>query len=253
MGYSGSYPVSKFTIADKLFGDVKLDLFAFSSLKPRDSKTSTTPAIAFTLRVKNPTRKFVQISFMLNLPLGSQPDTARLGKAYKSFKSPNVTQCAEVCIGDQKCMSWQMERRNKTCLLFSQVPPHAWHPGSTSGQKGTWTAHDSMLTLNRPGNYPQSGNTTIASDKEASPSFMVSDTFEQIWKQFDEYGYLLSSSKSFGNGFHGAAAVNRTVGPGEEKALTMVSGWFYPNRDFTGMRQFLQLILCKLCDNFIAS
>ena len=123
---------------------------------------------------------------------------------------------------------------NKTCWLFNQVPLHAWHPGMTSGQKNTWTAHDSMLTLNRPGNYPQSGNTTILIDKEASPSFMVSDSFEQIWQQFDEHGYLLSSHISFGNGFHGAAAANLTVGPGEEKVLTMVLGWFYPNRDFTG-------------------
>ena len=52
-------------------------------------------------------------------------------------------------------MSWQMAKGNKTCQLFYQVPPHAWHPGFISGQKSTWTTHDSMLTLNRCGNYPQ--------------------------------------------------------------------------------------------------
>ena len=52
-------------------------------------------------------------------------------------------------------MSWQMAKENKTCQLFYQVPPHAWHPGFISGQKSTWTTHDSMLTLNRCGNYPQ--------------------------------------------------------------------------------------------------
>ena len=67
---------------------------------------------------------------------------------------------------------------------------------------------------------------------------MVSDSFAEIWKQFDEHGYLLSRSKSFGNGFYGAAAVNVTVEPGKEKSLTMVLGWFYPNRDFTGMPSF---------------
>ena len=127
-----------------------------------------------------------------------------------------------------------METQNKTCMLFYQVPLHAWHPGSISGQRVGWTVHDSMLTLNRPGNFPQSGNTTIVTDKETNSSFMVSNSFEQIWKQFEEYGYLVSSSKSFESGFHGAAAVNVTVGPGEEKVLKIVLGWFYPNRDFTG-------------------
>ena len=48
-----------------------------------------------------------------------------------------------------------MAKENKKCQLFYQVPPHAWHPGFISGQKSTWTIHDSMLTLNRCGNYPQ--------------------------------------------------------------------------------------------------
>ena len=52
-------------------------------------------------------------------------------------------------------MSWQMAKGNKTCQLFYQDPPHAWHLGFISGQKSPWTTHDSMLTLNRCGNYPQ--------------------------------------------------------------------------------------------------
>lgn len=236
MGYSGSYPVSKLSIRDKRFSDVKMDLFGFSSLRPRDSKTSATPSIAFTLRIRNPTKRTVNVSFMLNLPLGIQTDTIRLGKPFKSLKmrKPDAIQCSEICVRDPKCMSWQMDSKNKTCLLFDQVPPHAWHPGYISGQKNTWTARDSMLTLNRPEKYPQSGNTTIATDKADKPSFMVSKSFKQIWKQFSQHGYLLSKEKSFGAGFHGAAAINVTLKPGEENTLTMVLGWFYPNRDFTG-------------------
>ena len=70
IGYSGSYPVSKLTIKDRRFGDVLLDPFAFSALTPRDSRISATSAIAFTLRINAPTTKSVQVSFMLNLPLG---------------------------------------------------------------------------------------------------------------------------------------------------------------------------------------
>ena len=211
-----------------------LDLFAFSALKPLDSKTSATPAIAFTLRINNPTRKSVQVSFMLNLPLGIQPDTVRLGSPDKTIKSTNVSQCSRACIDNKQCISWHMAKENKKCQLFYQVPPHAWHTGFISGQKSTLTAHDSMLTLNRPGNYPQSGITTIATgSKRGSPSFMVSDSFEQIWKQFEEHGYLGSASKTFGSSFCSATAVDVTVKPGKERTLTLVLGWFYPNRDFT--------------------
>ena len=213
-----------------------LDLFAFSALKPRDSKTSSTPAIAFTLRINNPTRKSVQVSFMLNLPLGIQPDTVRLGSPDKTIKSTTVSQCSRACIDNKQCILWQMAKENKTCQLFYRVLPHAWHTGFISGQKSTWTAHDSMLTLKRPGKYPQSGNTTIATGgKRVSPSFMVSDSFEQIWKQFEEYGYLGSASKTFRSSFHGATPVNVTLKPGKERTLTLVLGWFYPNKDFSGM------------------
>lgn len=134
-------------------------------------------------------------------------------------------------------MSWQLEADNNTCLLFDEVPLHAWHPGSTSGQKGLWTAHNSMLTLNRFGDYPQSGNTTLLTEEGANATFMVSDIFGHIWKQFDNHGYLVSTPKSFGIGaFYGAASVNVTVEPGMEETLTIVLGWFYPNRDFTGLR-----------------
>ena len=180
---------------------------------------------------------------MLNLPIGIQPDTVRLGSPDKTVKSTNVSRCLRACIDNKQFMSWQMAKENKPCQLFYQVPPHAWYPGLISGQKSTWTAHDSMLTLNRSGNYPQSGNTTIATGgKRVSLSFMVSNCFEQIWKQFEEHGCLVSTSKTFGNAFHGAVAVNVTVVPGKKRTLTLVLGWFYPNRDFTGMLYALTII-----------
>ena len=53
------------------------------------------------------------------------------------------------------------------------------------------------------------GNKSIAAGgKRVSPSFMVSNNFEQIWKQFEEHHCLVSTTKTFGNGFYGAAAVN---------------------------------------------
>ena len=180
---------------------------------------------------------------MLNLPIGIQPDTVRLGSPDKTVKSTNVSRCLRAFIDNKQFMSWQMAKENKPCQLFYQVPPHAWHPGLISGQKSTWTAHDSMLTLNRSGNYPQSGNTTIATGgKRVNLSFMVSNCFEQIWKQFEEHGCLVSTSKTFWNAFHGAVAVNVTVEPGKKRTLTLVLGWFYLNGGFTGMLYALTII-----------
>ena len=179
---------------------------------PRDYKTSATLVIAFTLRINYPTTKSDQVSFMFNLPTGIQPDTVRVGSRGKTIKSTNVSRCLRACIDNKQYMSWQMAKENKTCRLFYPVPPHAWHPGLISVQKSTWTAHDTMLTLNRSENYPQSGNTTIATGgKGVSPSFMVSNCFEQIWKHFEEHGCLKSTSKTSGNAFHGAVTVNVTV------------------------------------------
>ena len=52
----------------------------------------------------------------------------------------------------------------------------------------------------------------------------------------------MSTTKTFGNEFHGAAAVNVTVEPGNERTLTLVLGWFYPNRDFRGVLYALTVI-----------
>ena len=53
---------------------------------------------------------------------------------------------------------------------------------------------------------------------------MVSNCFEQILKQFEEHECLVSTSKTFGNAFHGAVAVNVTVEPGKKRMLTLVLG-----------------------------
>ena len=90
-------------------------------------------------------------------------------------------------------MSWQMAKGNKTCQLFYQVPPHAWHPGFISGQKSTWTTHDSMLTLNRCGNYPQLATKVLLQ--------AASELALHLWS-------VTILNKTFGNGFYGAAAVN---------------------------------------------
>ena len=72
LSYSGSFPISRLSVRDEGFFGVQMDLFAYGTMRPRQSDASFVPAIAFTLNVKNPTQKSANVSFLLNLPLGMQ-------------------------------------------------------------------------------------------------------------------------------------------------------------------------------------
>lgn len=78
LSYSGSFPVSKLSVRDENFFGVEMDLFAYGTLHPRKTDFSFVPAVVFTLSVKNPTQKAVNVSFLLNMPLGEQPGTLTL-------------------------------------------------------------------------------------------------------------------------------------------------------------------------------
>ena len=67
--------MSKLTVKDDRFFGVQMDLFAYSILHPRKTDSSFVPGVAFTLSVKNPTQKQLNVSFLINMPLGEQPGT----------------------------------------------------------------------------------------------------------------------------------------------------------------------------------
>ena len=63
-----------------------MDLFAYGTLRPRKTDLSFVPGVTFTLSVKNPTEKEVNLSFLLNIPLGEQPGNV---KTQVDYYSPN--------------------------------------------------------------------------------------------------------------------------------------------------------------------
>ena len=67
--------MSRLSVRDKRFFGAEMDLFAYGMLHPRKTDSSFVPGVAFTLSVKNPTRKTMNVSFLLNMPLGEQPGT----------------------------------------------------------------------------------------------------------------------------------------------------------------------------------
>ena len=86
LSYSGSFPVSRLSVRDERFFGVEMDLFAYGTLRPRKTDLSFVPGVTFTLSVKNPTEKEVNLSFLLNIPLGEQPGNV---KTQVDYYSPN--------------------------------------------------------------------------------------------------------------------------------------------------------------------
>ncbi|XP_032237936.2 uncharacterized protein LOC5512607 isoform X1 [Nematostella vectensis] len=243
--YSGAYPFTKLEVKDNRFFGVKLELFAHGILRARDSENSTIPAVVFTLRVRNPTADSVNVSLLLNLPLGEQQDTERKFSNLTSWFHENVTsskECAWLCHQATRCMAWSLVEDR--CVMMSNMPPHAYKRGVSSGVKGTWHKTKDSLTCERPGIYPNSGSTTIGAmhhgsgyELTAQPikgqrsSFGVSDDFTSLWSLFKDTGQL-DARHSYG--IHGSGVVTKTLGPRQNGTLSLVMAWYYPFRDHSG-------------------
>ncbi|KAK3739472.1 hypothetical protein QZH41_020504 [Actinostola sp. cb2023] len=196
LSYSGGYPVSKLGIEDKGFFGVKMELFAYGTLKARSATDSALPTVVFSLRVRNPTPYQTNVSLLLNLPLGEQPgeywsshkpstvdggsylwapdssyflpsfntlntsDTSRVGHDFKTIHGVTSSiLCAKLCRYVLRCLAWSVE--NNACKLKDEMPLHAYKRGVTSGVKSWWEINFGRLTCKRPGEFPNSGNTTI--------------------------------------------------------------------------------------------
>ena len=158
---------------------------------------------------------------MLNLPLGTY--TAWHSKTWEPGQNHQKYECSSVLWG---LYWWQTmhvvangQRKqdmsvvlsgNSSCLAYRVYFLSAEHVDSS------WVNANAQ----RVWELSSKCNTTIATGgKRVSPLFMVSDSFEQICKQFEEHSYFVSISKTFGSGFHGATAVNVTVEPGKESSI----------------------------------
>ena len=70
--------------------------------------------------------------------------------------------------------------------------------------------------------------------KQAKILYGANNDVSLLWSQFAATG----SFESFTEGYfvNGAAAGMVTLGPYETKEVTIVLGWYFPNRDFIGLR-----------------
>lgn len=95
--------------------------------------------------------------------------------------------------------------------------------------KGRWKVQGDMLICKRPGNFPNSGSTTIMSINSNKPTFAVTDDFRSVWGAFESSGRLRKRVET--SGFHGTISVSAKLPAGISETLTFILAWYYPNRD----------------------
>jgi len=235
--YHGSYPVSKLELIDETL-TAKLDLYAYSTLKPGDLNRSMTPAIIFSLNVKNPNDYPIAVDFMFNAPLSTQVDQTRLSKnVTQQVASDTYAQCISLCNQNTQCASWnwQLVDNISTCVLYSDVGSNVYLSGQVSGVRGQWTYDTSgPLVLDRPGTMPPNGQYVLwpflSSDKTMSA--VVDNDITNILSNFSANGGWFQQTQINGTGANGAVSISTKVQPGEKKTLSILFGWYFPHHNW---------------------
>lgn len=152
------------------------------------------------------------------------------------FRNILPSECAKACAKMPKCMAWTTNGPT-ACLLKDKMPLHAWQSGIISGLKGIWSRNDNMLTMERPGFFPQSGSMTLHAmgGEGETTSFAVSDDFRDIWRRYQYSGMVGNTTNVTITGIYGSASIQTLLKPGQKKSLTIIMSWYYPNRDHAKM------------------
>ncbi|XP_064405275.1 uncharacterized protein LOC135350425 [Halichondria panicea] len=257
LDYRGAYPVSKLLVNDPRL-PVDMSVYAYSWYKHSDMNISATPAVAFTAVFRNTLTEDVNASFMLNLPIGLEHRTQRVADQFSpnlnsydsSYASPPAEvhqltvqpdkdmsiECFMMC-GDG-CKSWTYNKSSSECLVYKDAPRMNGHNDNcSSGVKTHWTVNSGCLTVNRdtPG-YNTHGNMSLcafSSDKEVDIKVGTSNSVTSLWKDFSTSGSF--SEVTEGSYVAGAVSGQVSLKPNEVKEVTIVLGWYFPERDFLGL------------------
>ena len=244
ISYSGSYPLSRLSIADPRLG--RADVFAYSALVPGDPAASAYPAISFTLSATNEGAAAANVSWMLSVPFGGVNDCSRASKS--SAGSSTVASygaclaaCDAAASASPACASWTWTAATGLCELNADVPHSVFSAGRFCGVQGTWSSSGRSLTLTTSpaggAGGPANGDVTLAPvlPAGASASFGVGDDPAALFADFSATGGFSGAQSFVGTAAaHGAAAVSVVLAPGESVALTIVFAWFFPDRDHMG-------------------
>ena len=67
-----------------------------------------------------------------------------------------------------------------------------------------------------------------------------------LWSEFETKGKFAAPDPD-GHYVTGAAAASVQLGPGETKEISIILGWYFPDRDFFGLPvgRFVEKLTCK--------
>ena len=235
--YQGSYPVSKLQIVDEAIA-TQLDLYAYSTFKVGDLNRSITPAIIFSLNVKNSNDYPIAVDFMFNAPLSAQVDQPRHSKnLVQEVPSDSYLQCVPICDQNPQCASWiwQIIDNKPTCVLFSDVGNNMFVSGQAGGVRGQWTYDQSgPLILDRPGNMSANGQYVLWPfvSSDTTMSAVVDNDITNILSNFSAHGGWFQQTKINGPGVNGAVSISTKLQPGEKKTLSILFGWYFPHHNW---------------------
>jgi hypothetical protein len=250
--YSSRVPLARLEFAN-------LTLYAYSTLTPGNVNGSNTPAVIYTLHVTcdNEQSSPIKITFAIFAGLGLRNDWRGVSSEAQPVPGiSNRSTCAESCLLDPTCLSWQWEDPS-TCMFDSKVLAQGFNSA------GIESGHPGLFQVNGGGSSPVSivftnrnaSNNTLQShnaigsqglftfpvqiDGTAMQSYYGAssgDSAEELLATLTEINpslflkdNLFQGSSSSTNLFAIASSTLLNLMPGSNASLSIAHVWHYPH------------------------
>ena len=263
IAYRGTYPVSRLDISDPTSlgaAGLSASLFFYHHLRPGDPHASSAPAAVLTLSVTNGGATAANISLFLQLPMGAMRDCERVDFSASSTSTlASYAACLHACAASAAtCGAWNFDSQSGACALLPSAGRMVYKRGSFCGIRGSgWDSSDGQtLSLSmHPGDAaseagPAAGDVSlrpVASGGDgAALSFGVGDDPAALFAAFSSGGGFAPGTNGDGvtggsfaavQAAHGAVAVTSPmIAPGETASVSVVFSWYFPNRDYYGLK-----------------
>jgi uncharacterized protein (DUF608 family) len=191
--YIGEYPIAEVSYKDKEL-PVEVSLEAFSPFIPLNSKDSGLPAIIFVFKVHNPGKEEVQVSLAATLQNAVGYDG----------------------IGHVSGVSFPGYGGNRNEVVESGGCTAVWMEGTFLPTKDAANGTMVLAVLSKNATYLASW-----------------DDLKSFWADFSQDGALAnvkaSEPSAKGKTHNAALAAPIELGPGEEKTVTFIYAWHFPN------------------------
>jgi len=192
--YAGEYPMAELGYHDPQL-PVEVSLTAYSPFIPLNAKDSGLPAIVFEFRLKNP---------------GTQPVAASVLATQQNF------------------VGWDGGSAIEGVEYF------AYGGNRNTLERSVGLTAIDMENPRLPGGFPFQGRVALAALDDDATFVTQWDHTRLLWDDFAEDGRLENTegaaSSQDGRTWNGALAVQVELKPGEERTVTFVLAWYFPNR-----------------------